>query len=129
MPRKEKYEYAVVTISTDDTVHIIGHHDYHLTLDNLYEYTKCDTIQIVRFDTYAADPDVCMCIDDNGKLLHKPVNLIGTLLYGQYPRDFIVGDICIGTTFSPNPFDEPDMFAMDYALAEKLAQFLNSLKR
>lgn len=129
MPRKEKFEYAVVTISTDDTVHIIGHHDYHLTLDNLYEYSKCDTIQIVRFDTFKSNPDLLMCIDDMGKLLNKPVNLMGTLLYGQYPRDFIVGDVCIGTSWTPNPYDEPDMYAMPYEQAEELANFLTSLKR
>lgn len=124
-------EYAIIKLLADEkgTVQLIGLDDYHLTLDNLYEWTSCDTIQIVRADTVKDMPHLLMCLDDNGKLLQKPVNLIATLLYGQYPRDFIVGDVTLGTSWTSNPNDEPDIYAMPYDEAKRLNQFFASLKR
>lgn len=91
-----------------DTAELVALDDYHLTLEQLYEWTGCRCIQIVRC------PDrSLLCLDDNGKCELKPINLIATRLYGN-PNDFIVGDCVVGSAFGASPFDEPDMYAMTY---------------
>lgn len=119
-----KKEYAVIVIKTDDTVQLIGLDDYHLNLQQLYAWTCCDTIQIVRLASLLYNPYALMCIDDNGKVLNKPLNLLATLLYGQYPNDFIVGDVVIGTSWTDNKFDEPDIYALKYDEALKIYKML-----
>lgn len=120
-------EYGLVVITANDDVQLIGLDDYHLTLADLYKYSDCDTIQILQVRTIPSMPYLLMCIDDNGKIVHKPINRIGTVLYGAYPRDFIVGDLVLGTSFSENPNDEPDIFAMSYQKAVEMYEMVVDL--
>lgn len=112
--------YSLIQITTDNKINLIPCDWYKINLETLYKHSNCSTIQIVRTEDYK-EFQLLMCLDDNGKILHKPINKIATDLYGAFPIDFIVGDVVLGTQFSDNPFDEPDIFAMDDSIAKRIA--------
>lgn len=114
--------YKAIVLKTDGTVKVFPRDDYQFTLQELYELTSCDTIQIIR----SSVPGLLLCIDDNGKMLDKPLNPLGTVLYAP-EYDYIVGDVLIGTDFSPNPNDEPDIYALDSDAAAKVVEFLQGI--
>lgn len=105
--------YGVVVVDTENQVQLIGLDDYHITLDQLYNWVDCDTISLIHTCRDFSDT-VLMCIDDNGKLLHKPINNIGTILYGAWPDDFIVGNVAFFSSIGQSEYDEPDAYAMPY---------------
>lgn len=116
--------YNSIVLKTDGTVKVFARDDYQFTLEELYELTSCDTIQILR----SSVPGLLLCIDDNGKILDKPINPLGTVLYApQY--DYIVGDVLIGTDFSPNPNDEPDIYALDEDAAARIVEYLKAISQ
>lgn len=124
--KSETSKYGVICVSPSCDVKLVGLDDYKLTLEQLYEYSVCDCIQIVRC---ATNDGMALVIDDNGKVLGKEINLVGTVLYGAYPNDVIVGDVMIGTLNSPNPYDEPDVYAFPYEEAIKVYSSIIKLIR
>ena len=107
-------------IIRNDGIELVPSESHEFTLEELYAGADCDCIQIVRS---CCDPDLLLCIDDNGKILQKYINPLGTLLY--YPEyDFIVGDVIVGTSVSPYPDDEPDIYKMEYEQALALKRTL-----
>lgn len=125
MENQKKPKWGVVVLQTADrqnyfeanldydSVQLVGLDDYNVTLEQLYEWTKCRCIEIVRFS------NGLMCIDDNGKCKGKPINTIASVLYGN-PNDFIVGDAVLGCSTCPDKYAEPDFYAMPYDEAVKL---------
>lgn len=111
--------FAYLIIRGND-IELVPSDTHEFTLEELYAGCSCDTIQIVRS---GCDPHLLMCIDDNGKILQKYINPLGTMLY--YPEfDFIVGDVVLGTSVSPYPDDEPDIYKMEYEQALVLKNLL-----
>lgn len=120
-------KYALITIDCKNNIELVETDSYKVSLQNLYDSTDCDTIQIVRTHNDNFPSDMLMCLDDNGKIVRKPVNMLATYLYGQFPTDFIVGKVTLGTDVSPNPYDEPDLFAYPYEVAITLANMLKEM--
>lgn len=114
--------YKSVILKTDGSIQTIDKEDYNFSLDELYKQADCDTIQIIR----ANIPGLLMCLDDNGKILGKELNPLATLLYAP-EYDCIVGDVVLGTDFSPNPNDEPDIYALDSDVAADLVEKLRAI--
>lgn len=111
--------FAYLIIREND-IELVPSETHEFTLEELYAGCSCDTIQIVRS---GCDPDLLMCLDDNGKILRKYINPLATLLY--YPEyDYIVGDVIVGTSVSPYPDDEPDIYKMEYEQALALKNLL-----
>lgn len=114
-------KYEVLRINSDDTIQSIEFDDYNIDL--LFLQQIGSTIQIVRSGFFR---DILICCDDNGKVLHKPFNRLATFLYGQYPADFIVGDIFVGSSFVPDHNDlEPDMYALTSSRSAELKKILS----
>lgn len=68
--------------------------DSKTLLQALYDGIGCDTIETVRVhDSFGIDK-LLLVLDEEGKLVHKPVNVIGTVLYNNR-YDFIVGDVAL----------------------------------
>ena len=114
--------YKSVILKADGSIQTVDKEDYKFTLHELYEQADCDTIQIIRANV----PGVLMCIDDNGKILGKKLNPLATVLYAP-EYDCIVGDVVLGTEFSPNPNDEPDIYALDSDVAADLVRRLRAI--
>lgn len=106
-------EYAYLKIDTESNVHLITSEEREFTLDEFYEGINCDTISIVHTQI----PNVLMVLDDNGKVFHRDINCLATLLYGQLPHDFIVGDVILGIR---DDYPEADVYKMPYAEAVAL---------
>lgn len=124
-------DYGFIVIKPDD-IQLVECDSSEFTLEQLQSNADCDTISIVRCG-WAQIPsipvtrsDLLMCIDDNGKIYHKPVNVLATLLYGN-PADFIVGDAVLGWT---NPLEdvEPDIYPIPMRLCSKLYETLINYK-
>lgn len=114
-------KYEVLRINSDDTIQVIPFDDFNIDLPFLRQVGS--TIQIVRSGIFR---DILICCDDNGKILNKPFNHLATFLYGQYPADFIVGDIFVGSSFVPGFGDlEPDMYALTSARSSELQKVLS----
>lgn len=113
-----KWGYLILKAS--GAIEVVESDDCEFTLDELYLGANCDTIQIVSM---RYDKDLLMCIDDNGKILRKNVNLVASMMYAP-GLDFIVGDAVIGTRNCIDPYAEPDIYKMPLdeclALKEKL---------
>ena len=115
-------KYAYIKITPNGEIKLVKKETHYFSLDELHKEVECNTIQIVKpQDT--AFRDLLMVIDDDGKLKGRPVNMLGTLIYNN-PLDFLVGNVIIGTSFSENITDEPDVFAMPIEIAEKLKKLL-----
>lgn len=117
-------DYGFIVIHANNDIVLIETDKSDFTLEQLQTHADCDTISIVRCG-WAQIPtapvmrsDLLMVIDDNGKIFHKPINKLATLLYGN-PADFIVGDAVLGWT---NPLEdvEPDIYPMPMTLCNKL---------
>lgn len=63
-------------------------------LQALYDGIGCYTIETVRVHPSFILDNLLLVLDEEGKLVHKPMNLIGTVLYNNR-HDFIVGDVAI----------------------------------
>lgn len=114
-------KYEVLRINSDDTVQVISFDDFNVDLPFLQQVGS--TIQIVRSGFFR---DVLICCDDNGKILKKPFNRLATFLYGQYPADFIVGDVFVGSSFVPDFGDlEPDFYAFTSVRSKELQNILS----
>jgi hypothetical protein len=63
------------------------------TLEDLYTLLECSTIQVI----YLYEDEI-MIIDEEGKLVHKPINVEATKIFqrqtGNY-ADFIVGNAIV----------------------------------
>lgn len=112
-------EWGYIVIKDSGEVVVVESDTYEFTLDELYKGATCDTIQIIP--CYAVDRDLLMCIDDNGKVNHRPINMVATMLYAP-GQDFIVGDAVIGTRQCPDPYAEPDIYKMPLEMCRRLAK-------
>lgn len=125
-------KYGFITIDTDDVVELIESDKEDFTLDELYKYSDCDCIQIIRTGKHAkliTKGEKLMVIDDEGKLKYKPINKVATALY-EPKYDCIVGKAVIGVN---NPFREPDIYKMPLFEAkgvyDQICAFRDYLKR
>lgn len=118
-------EFKLIKLTTTNEIEVIDRNDQYVDFHELRALCGCDTIQIVGASAY---PQCLMCIDDEGKIFHKDVNLLASILYSN-PYDFIVGDVVVGTRISPNPYDEPDLFCMCSADADVIVNALNEIKK
>lgn len=107
-------KYAYLKIDTESNVQLITSEEREFTLDEFYKGINCDTISIVPVQKI---PNMLMVLDDNGKVFHRDINCLATLLYGQLPHDFIVGDVIIGIR---DDYPEADVYKMPYAEAVAL---------
>lgn len=112
-------EWGYLILKTDGSIELVESDTYEFTLDELYKGATCDTIQIVP--CISVDRDLLMCIDDNGKVNHRPINMIATMLYAP-GQDFIVGDAVIGTRMCPDPYAEPDIYKMPLWMCKSLKE-------
>lgn len=117
--------FKLIKLTTSNEIVVIDRNDQYVALNDLYAFCGCDTIQIVRTGIH---PQWLMCLDDNGKILNKDVNILASILYDN-PYDFIVGDVVVGTRYSPNPNDEPDLFCMSNDDAAEIVNALNEIKK
>lgn len=124
-------EYGYVVIKANENIDLcevvtVKKDDYKLDLhDDLYKYTNCDCIQIVR----SILPNTLMCLDDMGKIKGLNINLLATLLYGV-ERDFIVGDVVLGSSVGQSISDEPDIYAFTLEECATInAQLLDIVRR
>lgn len=118
-------DFKLIKLTTTNEIEVIDRNDQYVDLHELYALCGCDTIQIVGVGVH---PQWLMCLDDNGKILNKDVNLLASILYNN-PYDFIVGDVVVGTRFTPNPNDEPDLFCMSNDDADEIVRALNEIKK
>lgn len=107
-------EYAYLKIDTESNVELITSEKREFTLEEFYKGINCDTISIVQISKI---PNVLMVIDDNGKVFHRDINCLATLLYGQLPHDFIVGDVILGIR---DDYPEADVYKVPYTEAVAL---------
>lgn len=128
--------YAVIQIKAEEqgqSVKKITLESPYLTLQQLYKWTGCECIEIVRSDHKLFEDiinpfeDILIVLDDNGKIDHRPFNDLGTTLYGQFPYDFLVGDLVLTTSARPMLSDDPDAYAMTEEQADKVMKVLISI--
>lgn len=116
-------KYAYLKIDTDSNVELIVSDKREFNLDEFYKGIDCDTISIVPVQTL---PNVLMVLDDNGKIFHRDINPLATILYGQLPHDFIVGDVILGIR---DDYPEADVYKMPYneavAIYMKIVDLVN----
>lgn len=127
------YAYLVLTVRRE--LKLIETDSPKFSLDNFYRAIPCDSIEIVRpvglprytvssdFRPYLSD--LLMVIDEEGKLVDKPLNVLASLMYA-YPQDVIVGDVVIGWT-NPLEIVESDVYPFPYDIALKVAEGLREL--
>lgn len=115
-----KYGYLIVKPSGEVT--LVSSKSAEFTLEELQIGSRCTTIQIVP----GRVSNMLLCIDDEGKLLGKPVNKIASILYGQ-ENDFIVGDAIVGTNWNDDPEAEPDIYKMPLDIAKRFQVVIRSL--
>lgn len=111
--------YGYLVIKTSGYVGIVESEDYKFTLQELYNAVGCNSIELVRvpYTFY-------MCVDDNGKMLGKPVNPLATWLYGV-ENQFIVGDV----VFAMDEYlhgEEPDIYKMPLENCVEWKELLDS---
>ena len=107
-----KMTYHIVQVTTENEIKAISRPGIELDLDELH--TLCGGyIEVVHPMLLAnVNPHILMLVDEDGKFKDKPVNLLGTALYGN-PHDVIVGDIVLCTDFNLDPLADPDIYAFN----------------
>ena len=83
-------------IPREDLVEVKPENDKTFQLKELYKLLMCDTIEVVYLNQ-----NEIMIIDENGKLLGKPLNDTATHIYRKNiknTRDFIVGHALVCNT-------------------------------
>jgi len=116
----KKFGYLV--IKPDGEVALVSSKSPQFTLEELQLGAECCTIQIVP----GRVSEMLLCIDDEGKLLGKPINRKATILFGQ-KEDFIVGTAIVGTSYNEDPEAEPDIYKMPLDIAKRFQVVINSL--
>lgn len=101
-------EYGYLILKATGEIEVLESDDYEFTLEELRSGSDCDTIQIVGSQVVR---DLLLCIDDNGKILGKEVNVCGSVLYAP-GYDVIVGDVVVGTRRCPDVDAEPDIYKL-----------------
>ncbi len=123
-------EYALVRVSSAGEIKVVVMGSSHrVELEALQHLAHCDCIEIVKTDSPIADLLVC---DDSGKLDPDPkqMNKLATLFYrGRFEGDWIAGDVVFGCSTSPDPADEPDIFALPLEVAHRFAFQLDQYRR
>lgn len=121
-----KMHYQVIIINTENKITVKDYETPNVPLSDLQgfvgghiEFVPCDVLKPLN-------PFLLMCLDDEGKLKEKPINGLASVLYGN-PFDCIAGDVVILTRFNPDPLAEPDAYAIDFPMAEKIRSFLERL--
>lgn len=121
-------EFGIVKICSSGDLEVFPCDSADVSIDLLH--SVCDPFDIVRS---GVDPSLLIVLDDNGKINHLPINPLATLIYGQYPRDFVVGDVFLGTDFNEDPYADPDFYALPQirleATVRALERFSVSLGR
>lgn len=106
--------YFIYKITPNDHINVTPYDvndDGTIELETLWKAVDCTCIQIIRLGD-----GIAMVIDDEGKLLNKPVNMPATVLFAKYCRtlDFIFGNAVIVSTRPPVGYDgDPDVFGFD----------------
>lgn len=128
-----EYAYIKITPNPDnpyapENVKLVEYDSWQFDLETLRKGADCDTINIVSCRNSivplgAFQYSILMTIDDNGKIFHKPINTLASMLYGN-PVDFIVGDVVLGWTDPLNSEAEPDIYPLPHNIAEKLLEAL-----
>lgn len=113
-------EYGYLILKATGEIEVIESDDYEFTLDELRSGADCHTIQIVGSQVVK---DLLLCIDDNGKILGKEVNMFGTALY-VLGYDVIVGDVVLGTRRCPDADAEPDIYKLPIEECHELKRAL-----
>lgn len=95
------------------------------TLEDLYEAIGCDFIEIVRIRNPINGHQICMVVDESGKLKGKRINLRASLLYAN-GYDYIAGDAIICDEGMTD--DGPDLIKFDDVTASVLELFLKNMR-
>lgn len=75
-------------------------------LERIRELIKADCIESVTLPG-----DICLLVDESGKLKDKDFNFFASMLYPGFPFDYIVGDVILCKLVGPDiaPLDDDDL--------------------
>jgi hypothetical protein len=125
----ERKKYAWLIISQDGNLGIVPQDEINLELKDLQSAVGVGGgfIEIVAPKMFQfINPYLRMVVDDMG--LYKEECKLNVLASALYCGD-IVGDVVVCTTFNPDPYAEPDVYAMEFEDALKLRGRLLRLSR
>lgn len=116
----ERKKYAWLIISQDGPIGIVPQDGIDIELKDLQSAVGCGGgfIEIVAPQVFQyINPFLRLVVDDMG--LYKEECRLNLLASALYCGD-IVGDVVVCTTFNPDPYAEPDVYAMEFDEAMKL---------
>lgn len=120
-------KYYTITLKPDMTAVVHTHKTLDLELPFLQEqvggYIEVVSAGLARNSSMAS---LRMIINEDGKYLNLPVNVLGTVLYDA-PCDVIVGNVLICSTYNPDPDAEPDTYALCQSQYDVVMKWISSL--
>lgn len=125
----ERKKYAWLIISQDGPIGIVPQDEINLELKDLQSAVGVGGgfIEIVAPQMFQyINPFLRLVVDDMG--LYKEECRLNLLASALYCGD-IVGDVVVCTTFNPDPYAEPDIYAMPFDEAMKLRDRLLRLSK
>lgn len=117
-------KFAFIMVRPNKEIVLVEKDNYILTLDELYEYLECNSIEVIPT---IIGSDYLLIIDEEGRLKPNEPNWIATAFANVFSEDPIVGNAIFAISVTDET-DERDLYAINFEEAEDLMDIIVGYK-